>query len=244
MIGVDDLQAHWQRDWLKAPGVEDHSTHVHWMQCGPHYADLRIPDDLPDVNGAASLSALDTHALLALMRAEGFAGSVTLDDGICTWERRINWHGTPQSVDAGRISFDATGALIEDGVHADYRELWHRQPHAPIEALVGETDGREVMLLSSEVSFLLAVGRPDAPPSDALVAALERGERPEALDQHFASVFVIGLWDGADGIALRATDPFLKGEAVISRSGQQIQYFARDYAGAVRRSAIALTALA
>lgn len=244
MIGIDDLQAHWQRDWIKAPGFEDHTTHVHWLQCGAFYADLRIPEELPDVSGARSLSALDPEVLLVLMRAEGFAGSITVADSVCTWARRINWHGSPRDIDAGRMSFNEAGALIEDGVHAEYRELWRRQPHAPIEALGGEMAGQEVILLSSEATFLLAIGTPDAPPSAALMEALERGERPEALARHFASVYVMGLWDGADGIARLATHPFLKGEAVISRSGQQIHCYVPDWDGVTRQVSVPLTLLA
>ncbi|MCV3271886.1 hypothetical protein [Roseobacter sinensis] len=244
MISIDDLQAHWQRDWIKAPGVEDRTTQVHWMQCGPYYADLRIPDTLPDISGARALDELDTETLLALMRAEGFAGTVRVDDGICTWERRINWHGTPSEIDAGRLSFDDQGALIEDGVHAEYRELWLRCPHPPIEALGGQADGYDVILLSSEATFLLAVGVPEAPPATPLVAALERGERPEGLAQHFSSLYVMGLWDGADGIARLTTDPRMKGDAVLSRSGQQIQVFVPGFEGGMRRMSVPLTALA
>ena len=124
MITQADIQGHWVRNWIKAPGFEDHSTRVHWMQAGGLYADIRIPADRPDLSGASSLSALSPDHLLSLGQAEGFAGHVTLDGDHCTWEREINFHGTPDSLDVGAIHFDAQGSMIETGVHADYSELW------------------------------------------------------------------------------------------------------------------------
>ena len=43
MIDSSDVQAHWRRLWIRAPGFEDADTRVHWMQCGALYADIRVP---------------------------------------------------------------------------------------------------------------------------------------------------------------------------------------------------------
>ena len=45
MITLADVQGHWRRDWLKAPGFSDTTTHVHWMQCGTLFADMDSSDD-------------------------------------------------------------------------------------------------------------------------------------------------------------------------------------------------------
>ncbi|MGD9294873.1 MAG: hypothetical protein PVI41_08325 [Roseobacter sp.] len=229
MIGIGDLHGHWRRAWIKAPGFEDTTTHVHWMQCGAYYADVRIPDGLPDISGARSLSDLDPETLRTLMQAEGFAGTISVENDVCTWARRINWHGKPDAVDAGKMSFDADGALIEDGVHADYRELWVRQPHAPLEALGCTADGQEIFLMSSETAFVLAVGATDTPASRSLVSALDEGKKPAGLEAHFSCFYVFGRWEGLDGIALLGTNPLMTGDTVLSRSEQDQRQFRLAY---------------
>ncbi|MDF1728619.1 MAG: hypothetical protein P1U53_12810, partial [Sulfitobacter sp.] len=109
MITQGDLQGHWRRDWIKAPGFEDHTTRVHWLQAGALFADLRIPLERPDISGHAALADLSSAALRRLMQAEGFAGHITVDKSKCTWHREINWHGVPGQADVGLMSFDETG---------------------------------------------------------------------------------------------------------------------------------------
>jgi hypothetical protein len=218
VIAQGDLQSHWKRIWLRAPGVNDETTRVHWMQCGALYADLRIPVMRPSLSGAGCLADLDAPALLALMAAEGFAGTITVESGICTWARHINWHGAPDGVDAGLMSFHASGDLIEDGVHADYSELWRKMPDAPTQALRIGTDGREGVLVLSEGGFLIGLGTPEAPASAPLIAALRQGRIPVGLALHFRSVYALGRWDGAQGIAALCTDPFMEGTPVLART--------------------------
>ncbi len=247
MIGTCDLQGHWRRAWIKSPGFEDTTTHVHWMQCGAYYADLRVPDSLPDLSDAECLCDLDPETLRKLMLAEGFAGTISVEDDVCTWARRINWHGKPDGVDAGRMSFDAQGALIEDGVHADYRELWVRQADVPLEALGCEADGQEVFLISSETAFILAVGATTAPASHALIAALDRGQKPAGLESHFSSFYAFGRWDGTDGIALLSTNPVLAGDTILSRTGKNSRDFTlayRAYDGSFHSRGLTLRTLA
>ena len=236
MIGLGDLQGHWRRVWIKAPGFEDHDTRVNWMQSGTLYADLRVPAERPSLIGARALSDLDPATLRGLMRAEGFAGSIALEGDICTWARDINWHGVPQGVDAGRMWFNADGDLIEDGVHAEYAELWQRAPEAPVGAsrvAAGDLTG---VFVRSDTRFLIGLGQPGARSSADLVEALERGERPEAVEAHFASHYVLGHWDGVLGIADLATNPFLEGRAVLERSAgggmvwRGVDFFGRECA--------------
>ena len=79
MIRPGDVQGHWVRTWIKAPGFEDHTTRVHWMQAGLDYADVRIPLERPDTRSAACLADLPAAVLRDLARAEGFSGHVTLE---------------------------------------------------------------------------------------------------------------------------------------------------------------------
>jgi len=126
MMQIADLQGHWRRDWLRAPGLEDRSTCVNWMQCGALYADIRIPRTRPEIRGATSLADLSCAALLKLMRAEGFAGEIALRSNVCTWARDIDWHGPNDTPDAGRLDFTGEDGMLETGVAADYTEKWSR----------------------------------------------------------------------------------------------------------------------
>ncbi|MBT8154243.1 hypothetical protein KMP13_10105 [Epibacterium ulvae] len=228
MIGAGDLQAHWSRVWLRAPGVEDATTRVHWMQCGPLYADIRIPLDRPALDGATALCDLAPAQLASLMAAEGFAGTITVVDSICTWARDINWHGTPDGLDAGLMSFDAAGDLIEDGVHADYAELWRKKPAATTVAHRVQGGGQHGVVVFSKSQFLLALGTPDAPASAPLITALKEGLQPDGLPGHFASHYILGDWDGAVGTARLATNPFLERKQVLTAAADRAEGFTAD----------------
>lgn len=231
MITQDDLQGHWRRKWIRAPGFEDVTTRVHWMQCGALFADLRIPSERPDLTGARCLADLDAPALRVLMTAEGFAGAITVEGSVCTWHRTINWHGVPDGVDAGRMSFDAAGDLIEDGVHADYAELWQKMPETPGDAWQVTGDGMQGVLVSSASEFLIGLGEPDAAPTAPLIAALERGDRPEELNVHFRGVYVLGRWEAGQGIATLSTNPFLEGTQVLERNPDGVVFRGADFDG-------------
>lgn len=216
---LSELQGHWRREWLRWPGGEgcdDETTRVHWLQAGSLYADVRVPADRPALDGARCLADLDPAALLQIMQAEGFAGTITLRDDVCTWHRRINWHGRPDGIDAGHVRFE-DGALIEDGVHAPYRELWRRLDGPQLTASRVWAGDLEGVLVASDTVFLLGLGRPAADPSGALIEALRRGDRPEGVAAQFDSLYAFGHWHGADGIAELCTDPFLEGAPVMKR---------------------------
>lgn len=236
MIGPGDLQGHWRRAWLRAPGMEDRLTCVHWMQCGSLYADIRIRSDRPDVRGAGALSDLGAATLRQLLLAEGFAGHITVEDDICTWERRINWHGAPDAIDAGHMSFTGDGALIETGVHADYTELWHRLDDEPGEGLeLAAPSGRAGFLVSVGDRFVLGLGDPEAPSSRPILAALEAGRKPVGLAALFDRVHVLGRWDGKTGIAVQATNPLIEGRPVLARDLDGFLLTDEDFEGRARQ---------
>jgi len=230
-VTLEDLQAHWVRDWIKAPGFEDSTTRVHWMQCGALYADIRVPLERPDLTGASALADLPPPALLQLMQAEGFAGTAHVENAVCTWQREVNWHGTPDGIDAGHMSFDATGALIEDGVYAEYAELWENAPHAPQMAhRVASALGVGVLVFSAD-QFLLGLGRPDTPATAPLVEALTTGQVPDTLPAHFRSHYILGRWDGQTGTAELATTPFLEGRDVLHSTPHGMTLLVTDFHG-------------
>ncbi len=216
-LTADHLQGHWRRAWIKAPGLEDATTRVHWMQCGPCYADLRVPAQRVQTRGAHALEDLSHKMIARLLRAEGFAGTITVENGICTWTRAINWHGPTSDVDAGRMSFGPAGDLIEEGVHGPYTELWQRETDAPFEALRVTHGALGGWLLVTEKRFLLALDRCGGPTRDEVDEMLARGARRDALHARFAGAYVLGHWAGGKGIAQISTNPFLEGRPVLER---------------------------
>lgn len=231
MIALAELQGHWRRNWLRAPGIDDAATRVHWLQAGPWCADIRVPLLRPGLD-AGSLDAMTPADLAALLAAEGFAGRVTLGGTLCTWHRDWNWQGYPCPVDAGTLRFDPTGRLIEDGAEADYREEWERVPCATFAAEAVTTDGADGLLLGNGGSFLLALGRRGAPSWPALAEALREGRAaPAEAAPAFASVYVLGHWDDGTGIADLSTQPFCEGQPVLAREGAAARLVLPDFHG-------------
>ena len=240
MIGAGDLQGHWRRAWLRAPGVEDRLTSVHWMQAGSLYADVRIPADRPDIRGAAALSDLPPRTLRRLLEAEGFAGHITVENDICTWERRINWHGATEVIDAGHMAIDDNGALTETGVHAEYAELWHRLDDDPSEGIeLTGPSGRTGFLVTVGHRFVLGLGDPGAPATAEIIAALDQGRRPDGLADVFSRLHVLGRWKGASGMADQATNPLMQGRPVLTRTADGFILHDMDFNGTGRTEALA-----
>lgn len=247
MITQAQLQGHWRRNWLRAPGLHDATTRVHWVQAGPWCLDLRVPLVRP-LAQAGALAALAAGDLALLLAAEGFAGQITLHDDICTWQRHCNWRGFPAAGDAGRLWFDAAGLLIEDGVHADYREEWQAMPAAPgqtpWQAMAARTATAEGLLIGNDRQFLLGLGHPGAPAWPGLAAALCAGQAsPQEAAAVFQSVYVLGHWRGGDGIADLSTQPFCETHAVLRRDAAGARLTLPDFHGRMQEQTLHLTAL-
>ncbi len=218
MIAPEDVVGRWRRAWIDAGGQRDSQTRVIWWQAAGGYCDIRLPADPPDTAGADALADLDAGTLSQLLRAEGFAGTISVADTLCTWTRAINFHGTPETADIGRLSWDADGALIEDGGQAPYRERWTRDAAGQPNRAVWHAGSWQLHLVWDATAFLLGTGCSTAPPLRALSAALAHGARPEApLRAAFDAGYVFGRWDGDTGIATHAINPFHVGRPVLDR---------------------------
>lgn len=225
MIAPAALQGHWRRTWLRAGGVEDRATRVHWLQAGRWCADIRVPLDRPGVSG--TLASLPPDALAVLRTAEGFAGHIALAGDVCTWARTWNWRGFPCPPDVGRLWFDGP-LLREDGVHAAYAEEWERVPGAPYRAWSVAAGAESGLLIANDADFLLALGTPGAPPAATPAAA-------------FASVYILGHWADGAGIADLSTQPFCEGAPVLTRDGDRARLILPDFHGVVVARDLALT---
>lgn len=240
MIAEGDLQGHWRRIWIRSPGGEDRTTSVHWLQAGASFADIRVPTDLPDITGAASLAELGPRLLRAFLACEGFAGTITVENTVCTWHRRVNWHGASDRVDAGRMSFDETGGLTEEGTQAQYTELWRRAGTTPLHAFRVSGDGREGVFVTCGDTFILGLGRPQAPASAPIVAALSEGRIPDEAIELFRDVYLFGRWSGQEGTVLLSTDPFLMGVPALRRRGPALSLARQDFDGRSYEVSLAL----
>ena len=236
----DHLFGLWRRLWLRAPGIDDHTTRVLWFQGPEVFVDLRIPADLPDLAGLTALADLDAVTLKAVARAEGFAGTTGVVADICTWTRAINAQGPESSADVGALSLTPEG-LLETGIHADYSELWHHDLSDPprTRALV-DAEGRRAFLVWTATHFSLARGWPSAmtgrPLSEALADALTGTDRAPLFDL-FDMEFSHGrLDDDAPRITL-STDPSRIGDTPFEISALDCPHLPiteRDFAGRPR----------
>lgn len=230
MISIGDIQGHWQRHWIKAPGFEDDTTRVHWMQAGYDYADVRIPLKRPAIEGAKCLADLSAAQLRDLAQAEGFAGQVTLDGDNCTWHRDINWHGAPEGADIGAISFNDAGQMIETGVHEDYTELWEQRATAKGRAWRFSNAPYSGVLVVAGSDAVIGIGKTSKPASKPMLEALERGEKPAALFDGFHA-----LCRAQDGqiIATLATNPFVEGQTIAQLGKAGLIWHRTDFDGAM-----------
>ncbi|MEM9431796.1 MAG: hypothetical protein AAGA32_20285 [Pseudomonadota bacterium] len=209
-MNAADLQGHWRRDWLRHPGGEDRTTRVHWLQAGEIYADIRIPAEREEA--PSDLTSL-TEPPQSVVAAEGFAGRISVEDGVCTWTRTINWHGATARPDAGHVAFEPDGALLETGVHSDYTERWVREAVGPTEARVLRCGSFTAYIVSVGSTFVFGCGRADPPPNCSGQSGLDNA----ALEALLLNVYILGRWERADGLAILATDPRLEGRAVVER---------------------------
>lgn len=231
MITLDHLQGHWIRGWLKAPGFEDHTTRVHWMQCGLAYADVRIPAERPDTSGVACLADLPAEALAQLAGSEGFAGTVMLEGAHCTWQRDINWHGTPEATDIGHIAFDAQGKMIETGVKADYTELWDNENPDARCAYALSGAGYSGMLVIIGTRCVLALDTRGRKATKSVVRQLQNATIPPETAQLFDRIYALGtVRDGAVQADL-ATQPKSEGGVVLTLRAGRATWHRTDFYG-------------
>ncbi|MFK7746219.1 MAG: hypothetical protein AB8B47_14280 [Roseobacter sp.] len=231
MITAADIQGHWERDWIKAPNFEDHTTRVHWAQAGMEYADVRIPVERPNLSGVRCLGDLSTAALLQLAQAEGFAGHVTLEETVCTWHREINWHGVPDAPDVGEISFDDQGRMIENGVHAEYAELWEQRADGPprVQRFAGQ--GYAGLLVETGTRIVIGIGRADKPATAPLIEQLASGKMPRGIEMLFDGVHAFGHWEGQKMITDLSTQPFSEGRPLVTLSADVVHWHRIDFVG-------------
>ena len=163
----------WQRTLLTTTGgVHDSSTHVYWLQTERLFADLRIPQPAPRSEAERVLQA-------------GFAGVTEVNDDLCQWHRAIDFQPPSGREDIGRMRFESSERVLEDGLDGSYHEVWERLPESIGRnrgVWLSAADGRQGCLLLAGDCFLFAAGRREALPMADSLAALPDSDHPELPD--------------------------------------------------------------
>jgi len=189
-MGVEvphELRGLWRREVITAPGFRDESTQVVWLQTRNWYADLRVPADRPFRPGADGFAAYSDDELKAMAKVQGFAGELTVADGVCFWRRDLDYQPPSSSPDEGRYSLSGD-VMVEDGIHADYQEIWRRAPESTDPAAVFRLepeDGRSGLLVIAGrfmIEFVSRAGTASqaATLTEAVERALAAGDRQAA----------------------------------------------------------------
>jgi hypothetical protein len=164
----------WRREVITAPGYRDETTRVLWLQTRAWYADVRVPADRPPPRGEG-FGAYNDAELIALAGIQGFAGQLTAKDGICFWRRDLDHQPAGPLPDEARCGVEGE-VMIEDGLHADYQEIWRREPdsQAPLSAFRLDGADRDGLLVIGGRHLIEFVGRPGpVPVGDSLAALVE-----------------------------------------------------------------------
>ncbi|MGH6879816.1 MAG: hypothetical protein ACREFM_02765, partial [Hypericibacter sp.] len=125
----------WCRESIRFPdGSKDDTTRVCWGQTRRLYVDLRIPQDRPQAEGRRSFDDFSLTELHRLAEQKGFAGHITMADGLCSWVRYIDYRPDTGRSDAGRLRIEGD-TLYEEGdptsiLASAYQEIYHRERHA------------------------------------------------------------------------------------------------------------------
>jgi hypothetical protein len=145
----------WRRRLIQTPAATDRTTTVYWLQTASLFGDVRIPANRVG------------NDLRALARQQGFAGCLEVAGDTLSWRRWLDYQ-PPAAPDVARVHFSGD-VLVEQGIHAEYREEWERvQPADPDTialSLQAERDarGRECsrsgVLVASGEYFVLALDR-------------------------------------------------------------------------------------
>lgn len=226
-VSPTDITGIWKRDYIRAPDHFDDTTLVYWFQSDLYHVDIRIPKnfDLPVTTlGLSAYSQFSNDQLLALMSAEGFAGTTHIIDNVCTWTRKINFRGKLQGVDTGLLEQTPEG-LIENGIHEAYSELWNLNgPNSRLgsnvkvpKGIVMESDDVQQSLYLVYTDTHFALGRARQADLNKAFNSTERLQQALAQNNSTAVAelldmeFCMGTIDQRGGVITDSTNPLRTG---------------------------------
>ena len=153
----------WRRRLLtNTTGVRDDTSEVYWLQTAHLHGDVRLPQP-PTL--AASLETCSHAQQLALSEQAGFAGITGVNGDICQWHRLIDFQPPGGRADIGRMRFESSERLLEDGLDNSYHEVWQRLPESQgsnwgIWLSAADEPARQACLLVAGEYFLFVADRP------------------------------------------------------------------------------------
>ena len=111
---------------------------------------------------------------LRLATVEGFAGVLTATGDVCLWRRDLDYQ--PPSLTPDEARFEIEGdRMTELGIHADYTEIWRREPDSRrLLAAFRRDDGVDGLLVIGGDHFLSIEGRDRPLPPGADLTAIVR----------------------------------------------------------------------
>ncbi|MGA0604038.1 hypothetical protein ACO2Q3_25260 [Caulobacter sp. KR2-114] len=210
----------WRREVITAPGFRDETTRVLWLQTETWYADIRVPIDRPGPQGEGFGAYADAE-LITLARIQGFAGQLAVDGDTFFWRRDLDVQPASGDRDEARCSQDGE-VLVEDGLHADYQEIWRREAasRSPQAAYRLEGADREGLLVIGGEHLIEFVARPGAAPVGPSLAVLVEAEL--AAGRRAAAEALLGTRiryarrsEGGAWITRLSSMPWLEGRAML-----------------------------
>ena len=213
---VGRLAGVWRRSLIiRADGARDSTTWVRWLQGPSDFADLRQPAGRPDFAGVECLRQLGRTHLDWMAAQDGFAGELTVSDGVFEWRRDIDFQPPGPTPDRGRLTRDGD-TMIEEGYHEPYIEHWHydgaARPPAYALRLIDNADGRCSQIVRVGDIFMYARGRFTDPPAAANLQACIAGAGTLEQAQHMVDCEIsFGTITGADWVIAQSTLPFREG---------------------------------
>lgn len=168
----------WRREVITAPGFRDETTRVLWLQTETWYADLRVPADRPGPKppgGGEGFGAYADAELLSLARIQGFAGQLAVSGDVFFWRRDLDVQPASGDRDEARCTQDGE-VLVEDGLHADYQEIWRREDASRAPQAAFRLEGREGLLVIGGEHLIEFVARPGPAPQGKSLAVLVEAE--------------------------------------------------------------------
>lgn len=220
-----ELVGVWRRRSLVTPDGRDETTQVVWVQTESWYADLRIPAGPLVRTDVRRLEDCNAVELVALAQIQGFAGQLSVDGGVCSWRRDLDFQPPGPTPDEGNWEIEGP-VMIERGLHAEYEEVWVRDAdvRGPLEAF-RRTGGRRGLMVVAGDHFLAVLDRPHPLPGGeslaAIVAAeLAAGDRAAALARLDMPICYGLVRGGGSPWEVRLSSwPWLEGQGLAPPSG-------------------------
>jgi hypothetical protein len=239
------LNGAWRRSLLdRGDGTVDTDSDVLWLQAGSAFVDLRLPTSMPPPRAVRCLREADRDLLMALARADGFAGELTGQGDRFCWQHEVDLHPADagEGPDAGLLSWSGS-TLVETGIHAVYTEHWHREAGAPdpVASLLlrqPETGATAVLVrCGARVGWARAraVSVPAGP--DGLVAAIEAAADLRAAQDLLDTEICFADVTRGGPVIRRSSLPFRQGNVleVVGRGGRVLVSDVLPDGTAVRR---------